>query len=353
MALRVLLTVIFLLSPAATTTATSHARLGEEIPIFPLADPAILQALGTSHNTIRFARFARQYDKIYDSEHEIQRRFEIFNQNMEQIEASNQKGLSYSLAANKFADLTWEEFRARWLGAPQNCSAAHGNHIMTDKKLPKKRDWRKEGIVSHVKDQGHCGSCWSFSATGALEAAYTQLTGKPVSLSEQQLIDCSTEYNNFGCLGGFPSQAFQYIKDNGGIEAEESYPYNASNGACKFNKTKVAAKLIDSINITMGSEDELKHAVGIVRPVSVGFEVVESFRFYEKGVYKSKKCGSSPEDLNHAVLVVGYGEEDGVSYWIIKNSWGKEWGDKGYVKLELGKNMCGVATCACYPIAAA
>ncbi|KAG0451853.1 hypothetical protein HPP92_026221 [Vanilla planifolia] len=204
---------------------------------------------------------------------------------------------------------------------------------------------REQGIVRPVKDQGSCGSCWTFSTTGALEAAYTQLTGKSTSLSEQQLVDCASAFNNFGCNGGLPSQAFEYVKYNGGIDTEQTYPYLGVNGICNFKQENVGVKVIDSINITLGAEDELKHAVGLVRPVSVAFEVVKGFNLYKKGVYSSDTCGRDPMDVNHAVLAVGYGVEDGIPYWLIKNSWGTNWGDNGYFKMELGKNMCGVATC--------
>uniref|UniRef100_A0A804KJV6 Peptidase C1A papain C-terminal domain-containing protein n=1 Tax=Musa acuminata subsp. malaccensis TaxID=214687 RepID=A0A804KJV6_MUSAM len=215
------------------------------------------------------------------------------------------------------------------------------------------KDWRDDGIVSPVKNQGHCGSCWTFSTTGALEAAHTQATGKSVSLSEQQLVDCANAFNNFGCNGGLPSQAFEYIKYNGGLDTEESYPYRGVNGVCQYKPEKVGVKVLDSVNITLGAEDELKHAVGVVRPVSVAFEVVNGFRLYKGGVYTSDTCGKTPMDVNHAVLAVGYGVENGVPYWLIKNSWGEDWGVDGYFKMEMGKNMCGVSTCASYPIVAA
>ncbi|KAK8459867.1 hypothetical protein SEVIR_2G230100v4 [Setaria viridis] len=251
--------------------------------------------------------------------------------------------------------MSWEEFRATQLGAAQNCSATlAGNHRMrAGAALPETKDWREDGIVSPVKNQGHCGSCWTFSTTGALEAAYTQATGKPISLSEQQLVDCAGAYNNFGCNGGLPSQAFEYIKHNGGLDTEESYPYQGVNGVCHFKDANVGVKVLDSINITLGAEDELKDAVGLVRPVSVAFEVINGFRLYKSGVYTSDHCGTTPMDVNHAVLAVGYGVENGVPYWLIKNSWGADWGDEGYFKMEMGKNMCGVATCASYPVVAA
>uniref|UniRef100_A0A0D3H7D6 Peptidase C1A papain C-terminal domain-containing protein n=1 Tax=Oryza barthii TaxID=65489 RepID=A0A0D3H7D6_9ORYZ len=213
--------------------------------------------------------------------------------------------------------MSWEEFQASRLGAAQNCSATlAGNHRMRD------------------------------AAALPETAAYTQATGKPVSLSEQQLVDCATAYNNFGCSGGLPSQAFEYIKYNGGLDTEEAYPYTGVNGICHYKPENVGVKVLDSVNITLGAEDELKNAVGLVRPV------INGFRMYKSGVYTSDHCGTSPMDVNHAVLAVGYGVENGVPYWLIKNSWGADWGDNGYFKMEMGKNMCGIATCASYPIVA-
>jgi len=248
--------------------------------------------------------------------------------------------------------VTFEEFRdARLMKGAQECSATEGNHVMTSAELPKTKDWREDGIVSIVKDQASCGSCWTFSTTGALEAAHAQATGKMVLLSEQQLVDCAGEFNNFGCGGGLPSQAFEYIRYNGGLDTEESYPYKAVDSKCTFHDKTVGAKVWDVVNITEGAETQLKHAVATKRPVSVAFEVVDNFRLYESGVYTSDTCRTGPETVNHAVLAVGYGEDDnGTPYWIIKNSWGVEWGLGGYFNMEMGKNMCGVATCSSYPV---
>ncbi|XP_057967619.1 thiol protease aleurain-like [Malania oleifera] len=355
------LALVILLSCIAAAAAhggsDGNRDFAEENPIRLASDglrdfeTSVLQVVGQTRHALSFARFARRYGKRYESVPEIQLRFEIFSDNLNLIRSSNRKGLSYTLGLNQFADLTWEEFQRHRLGAAQNCSATtKGNHKLTNDALPETKDWRDNGIVSPVKDQGHCGSCWTFSTTGALEAAYTQAFGKAVSLSEQQLVDCARAFNNFGCSGGLPSQAFEYIKYNGGLDTEEAYPYTGTDGVCKFSSENVGVRVIDSVNITLGAEDELKHAVAFVRPVSVAFEVVTDFRFYEKGVYTSDTCGSTPMDVNHAVLAVGYGVEDGVPYWLIKNSWGEEWGDNGYFKMEMGKNLCGISTCASYPI---
>ncbi|KAL5768511.1 hypothetical protein ACOSP7_015057 [Xanthoceras sorbifolium] len=316
-------------------------------------EASVLQVIGHTRHALSFARFAHRHGKKYETVEEMKLRFAIFSENLDLIRSTNRKGLSYTLGVNKFADWTWEEFERHRLGAAQNCSATtNGNHKLTQDVLPETKDWRETGIVSPVKDQGHCGSCWTFSTTGALEAAYHQAFGKGISLSEQQLVDCAQAFNNFGCSGGLPSQAFEYIKYNGGLDTEEAYPYTGKDGKCKFSTENIGVQVLESVNITLGAEDELKHAVAVVRPVSVAFQVVKEFRLYKTGVYTSTTCGSTPMDVNHAVVAVGYGVENGVPYWLIKNSWGADWGDNGYFKMEMGKNMCGVATCASYPVVA-
>ncbi|XP_068659638.1 cysteine proteinase 2-like [Aristolochia californica] len=310
----------------------------------------IRRTLGSGRRVFAFARFAQRYGKKYNSVAEIKKRFGIFVESLELIYSVNRKPLPYTLGINQFADMSWDEFQAHRLGASQNCSAAaRTNHRLREVVIPETKDWREDGIVSPVKAQGHCGSCWTFSATGALEAAYTQATGKEILLSEQQLVDCAFGFDNNGCRGGLPSHAFEYIKYNGGLDTEESYPYTASNGICRFKPEHVGIKVHASVNITEGDEEELKYAVGVVRPVSIAFQVIPEFRLYKGGVFTSTTCRNGPMDVNHAVLAVGYGVEKGVPYWIVKNSWGKEWGLDGYFKIEMGKNMCGVATCSSYP----
>nr|KAJ0226463.1 hypothetical protein LSAT_V11C100047300 [Lactuca sativa] len=194
-------------------------------------------------------------------------------------------GLTRPALPLQFSDMTFEEFSKQKIGATQNCFATQkGNHKLT----------RKTGIVSPVKNQGSCGSCWTFSTTGGLEAAYAQAFGKSVSLSKQQLVDCARDFNNFGCNGGLPSQAYEYIKYNSGLDTEESYPYTGKDGVCKYKSENVAVKVIDSVNITMGAEDELKHAVGVVHPMSVAFQVINGFHQYTGGVFTSDVCGNDP-----------------------------------------------------------
>jgi cathepsin H len=218
--------------------------------------------------------------------------------------------------------------------------------------IPEEKDWRTQGAVTPVKNQGKCGSCWTFSSTGCLESHNILKHGKTALLSEQNLLDCAQAFDNHGCNGGLPSHAFEYIHYNGGLDTEETYPYEAKEGKCKFNTYHVGVKVDAVVNITSRNEDELKAAVGSTGPVSVAFQVVSDFRFYKSGVYESKECRSGEQDVNHAVLAVGYGTLDGKKHWIVKNSWGASWGMDGYFEIKRDENMCGIADCASYPVVA-
>lgn len=171
-----------------------------------------------------------------------------------------------------------------------------------------------------------------------------------MTLAEQQLVDCAQNFNNHGCQGGLPSQAFEYILYNKGIMGEDSYPYIGKNGQCKFNPEKAVAFVKNVVNITLNDEAAMVEAVALYNPVSFAFEVTEDFMMYKSGVYSSNSCHKTPDKVNHAVLAVGYGEQNGLLYWIVKNSWGSNWGNNGYFLIERGKNMCGLAACASYPI---
>lgn len=174
--------------------------------------------------------------------------------------------------------------------------------------------------------------------------------GKFTSLSEQQLVDCAQAYDNHGCNGGLPSHAFEYIAAAGGISSEEAYPYFATDRNCTVNPDTFATKVVGgSVNITAGDEDELASAVYGHGPVSIAFQVVTDFRDYSSGVYSSDNCKNGSADVNHAVLAVGYGVENDVPYWLIKNSWGTTFGMEGFFKMKRGVNMCGVAQCNAFP----
>ncbi|PNJ21282.1 CTSH isoform 6 [Pongo abelii] len=214
------------------------------------------------------------------------------------------------VALNQFSDMSFAEIKHKYLWSePQNCSATKSNYLRGTGPYPPSVDWRKKGnFVSPVKNQGACGSCWTFSTTGALESAIAIATGKMLSLAEQQLVDCAQDFNNHGCQGGLPSQAFEYILYNKGIMGEDTYPYQGKDGYCKFRPGEAIGFVKDVANITIYDEEAMVEAVALYNPVSFAFEVTQDFMMYKRGIYSR------------------------------------------YFLIERGKNMCGLAACASYPI---
>uniref|UniRef100_A0A673BQ08 Pro-cathepsin H n=1 Tax=Sphaeramia orbicularis TaxID=375764 RepID=A0A673BQ08_9TELE len=294
-----------------------------------------------------------QHTKIYESVEEYFHRLHVFTENKKIIDLHNAGNHSFTMGLNQFSDMTFEEFRKIYLlTEPQNCSATNGNHVSSPGPYPEFIDWRMKGnFVTPVKNQGHCGSCWTFSTTGCLESVNAIATGKLTPLSEQQLIDCAKDFNNHGCMGGLPSQAFEYIKYNRGLMTEDDYPYKGHDDTCHFKPVLAAAFVKEVVNITSYDEKAMVDAVARLNPVSFAFEVTNDFMHYKEGVYTSSQCKSTADMVNHAVLAVGYGvEEKSRPYWIVKNSWGTTWGIDGYFLIERGKNMCGLAACSSYPL---
>jgi cathepsin H len=286
-------------------------------------------------------------------------RFPVFQQNLRTIRAHNAEGRSWSMDATEFAAMTWDEFSAERLQRPQDCSATHtetsSSPSASDAPLPASKDWREKRVVTPVKNQGACGSCWTFSTSGVVESHEALATGRLVSLSEQQLVDCAGAFNNHGCNGGLPSQAMEYIHYAGGLEPEADYAYKGKDGACKFNPSKAAARILAVKNISQGDEAGLLTAVGTVGPVAIAFDCGPGgFQHYKAGVFDGENCPTSPQKVNHAVLAVGYGHDSktGKDYWLVKNSWGPKWGMEGYFQILRGENKCGLADCASYPVMA-
>jgi cathepsin L len=261
---------------------------------------------------------------------------------------------TYWLGMNKFADLTSTEFSRMMNGynASMSGSRRRGQTFVPNPvgDLPDTVDWRDKGYVTGVKDQGQCGSCWAFSSTGSLEGQTFKSTGKLISLSEQNLVDCSGKQGNMGCNGGLMDQAFEYIKENNGIDTEVSYPYEAVDDTCRFKAADVGATDTGFTDIKSKDESDLQNAVATVGPISVAIDASHaSFQLYKKGIYSELFC--SQTRLDHGVLAVGYGTDSGKDYWLVKNSWGANWGDEGYIKMTRNKrNQCGIATAASYPI---
>ncbi|KAJ4872144.1 Thiol protease aleurain [Raphanus sativus] len=302
-------------------------------------EESFVKILGQSNHVLSFARFAHKYGKTYENAEEVKHRFSVFKDTLDFIRSTNKKGLSYKVGVNQFADLTIQELQK--------------TGGLKEAAVPRSVDWNKRGILGPVKNQGGCEASWAFSAVGAVEAAYSRKHKRITDLSEQQLIDCSLPYGNLGCISGRPSRAFEYLKSGAkGISLETDYPNRGSLGLCKLNVKKSNVNITRYVSISSGDEEELKRVVGSIGPVSISFNVVDSLNAYMDGVYNSSECGSALKDVNHYALAVGYGMEGGVPYWLIRNSWGPGWGVEGHFKVERGKNMCGVATRASYPIVA-
>mmetsp|Transcript_39315 Transcript_39315/g.92696 ORF Transcript_39315/g.92696 Transcript_39315/m.92696 type:complete len:364 (-) Transcript_39315:179-1270(-) len=316
-----------------------------------------------------FEKFKRVHAKQYFSQAEHDHRLGTFCSSLREIEQINSAGLSWRAGTNEYSDLTAEEFMDRFtMKDEQNCSATISQPVSSfvplSTDLPEARDWRNQtcgetSCVSMIKNQGSCGSCWTFSTVAALEAIHAITTDMMMLFSEQQLVDCAQAFNNNGCNGGLPSQAFEYIRYAGGLYKMEEYPYVCGDGhckpvsgKCKFHDKakKIGVHVSNVANFSAGDEASMKAVVGAHHPVSVAFEVVADLRHYASGVYKSTACESTPDKVNHAVLAVGYGVEDGLDYWTIKNSWGFGWGDNGYFKIQRNVNMCGIAVCSSFPV---
>jgi len=272
---------------------------------------------------------------------------------------------TYNVGINKFSDLSNEEFRRLYLGGFRPSRDTQGRTVSPapapTEAPPSGWDWRDHSAVTGVKDQGQCGSCWSFSATGAIEGAYQIRSSILQSASEQNIIDCSwgPPYNNTGCNGGDPREALQYVIDNQGIDSEKMYPYKdgADAGAgskCRYTIWWKVANISTAVDVIQGNETDLQYAV-LHAPVSVAIDASEkSFQDYTDGIYNHPNCGNTMNDLDHAVLVVGYGNTGGAHpdwYWIVKNSWGTDWGDAGYIWMAMfWGNQCGIATYATWTI---
>jgi hypothetical protein len=295
-----------------------------------------------------FTQWIKEHGKQYETS-EFFSRYETFKENAAMIQEHNRSGATWTMAMNEFGDMTNDEFIEKYTGykGPSNSFARSMNAPEVDPDFVPAAsiDWRTKGAVTPVKNQGQCGSCWAFSTTGSTEGAHQIKTGKLVAFSEQQLVDCAGPEGNMGCNGGLMDQGFEYIIKNGGLCTESDYPYTAQNGSCQTSCSDVKNVISGYKDVPSGSESGLMTAANI-GPVSVAIEADQSgFQFYSGGVF-SGSCG---KQLDHGVLVVGYGTDSGQDYWWVKNSWGAAWGEQGYIRLVRGQDQCGIANAASYP----
>jgi len=317
-----------------------------------------------------FANWKQEFGKVYADTESEAAAFMTFLENWKMINDFNiADEESFTMGMNQFADMTGDEFLLHIHGHTGSCMThrtvqerVEMTEVVPDVEAPEAIDWTNvdgQSYVSAVKNQGHCGSCWAFSTTGAIEARTAiknQVTGEDiVTLSEQQLIDCSKSYGNKGCAGGLMDNAFKYVAAAGGLCTEEDYPYTAKNGlACEASKCDSSKNdpITSYSDVAADSEESLMKAVA-EGPVSIAIEAdQQTFQFYKTGVL-SQACGVK---LDHGVLVVGYGEMEGQKYWKVKNSWGETWGMDGYVLLcrecdaNGSKGECGILMQPSFPL---
>lgn len=305
-------------------------------------------ALSINLRDSEFYSFQKQYGKYYSAPEEQRYRRAVFSNNLAKIAAHNAKNLPWTLGVNQFADIAEDEFAFKFCGCAKDPKSRTGRVTPIYGDAPERVDWREKGAVTPVKDQAMCGSCWAFSTTGTTEGAYFISSGKLVSLSEQQLVDCAKrpKYEAMGCSGGWPWSVLDYVSSHG-LCTEQDYPYKGVDDQCRDMSCEVAVQSKSKVQLPQGDEASLANAVALT-PVSVVLDA-SSFQFYKGGVIT--EC---TESINHAVLAVGYGvdEETGIKYWLIKNSWGEKWGEEGYVRVEKdagGMGRCAITYSSVYP----
>ena len=301
----------------------------------------------------QFSNFQERFSKRYKTLQEMELRFQTFRTNIRNIILHNlDYTQNFTMGINQFTDLTPQEFKDQFVGGMKTPLGSYGclTYSSGSSGSPSSVDWRTKGSVTSVKDQGQCGSCWTFSATGAVEGAWAISKGQLLELSEQELVDCATgiSYGSYGCNGGQMEGAFKFIIKNG-LCSLASYPYTAKDGACQ--QCSAISQITSCFDVKPNDQVSLKAAVA-KQPVAVAIEAdTRYFQSYSGGVLTSTSCGSN---LDHGVLVVGYGTENGIDYWLVKNSWGTSWGEKGYVKIQKSSStndpgVCGIAMNPSFP----
>lgn len=321
------------------------------------ADKLITGFIDDKSEWNQFVIFQEKFSKKYDSLQELENRFQVFRSNIRTINDHNlDKTQNFTMGINKFTDLTAEEFKQQYIGNTKTQVGGYGckTYSSSASFTPVSIDWRTKGAVTSVKDQGQCGSCWTFSATGAIEGAWAISKGQLVDFSEQELVDCATgvAYGSHGCSGGQMDGAFKFVIANGQC-TNAAYPYTSgvtkTGGSCQ--KCTSVAQLSSCSDVKSNDQLSLKGAVS-QQPVAIAISAdTRYFQSYSGGILDSSTCYTS---LDHGVLITGYGEENGKKYWLVKNSWGPTWGMDGYVKILRSEStndagVCGIAMMPSFP----
>ncbi|ALC41072.1 CG4847 [Drosophila busckii] len=333
---------------AANRFQQGVANIASRIPGTPKLD-----------NVRNFDDFIAQSGKSYLSAADRTLREGLFSNRKSLVDVANSAFASgqssFELAVNAFADLTNAEFLKQLTGlrrspaGDQSAQAAKLAPQVPNVHVPDSFDWREKGGVTPVKFQGECGSCWSFATTGAIEGHIFRKTGKLPNLSEQNLVDCGPKDLGLdGCDGGFQEYAFNFITKQNGIAVGENYPYVDKKDTCKYTNKISGAEITGFAGIPPKDERTMKKVIATLGPLACSVNGLESLLLYKRGIYNDEECNKG--EPNHSILVVGYGSENGEDYWIVKNSWDKNWGEDGYFRLPRGKNFCGIASECSYPV---
>jgi len=309
-------------------------------------------------------QFKVDYNRHYASAAEEGYRFTVFVENLKLAAERNAEGHERH-GVTQFMDLTPAEFKGIYLNFKPRYRAVLGTPTPHAQAVyctnSTNCNYAQLGVVTPVKDQGQCGSCWAFSTTESVETAWAEAGHPLISLAPQQIVDC--DKTDDGCNGGDTPTAYQYVIQAGGLETESNYPYTARDGTCKFSASEVAAKIsaykwgitpcntVATRDCNSQNETGLWTVVQTSGPQSICVDA-SPWQTYQSGIFDSSKCKYSYASLDHCVHLTGYGVDNGEKYWLVKNSWGVTWGEKGYIRLVYGKNMCGVADEVTYSIAA-
>ena len=289
---------------------------------------------------LTFVNYLILFNKTYQNPQDYERRETIFYENQRKIEYHNSRNYSYTYGYNNFTDHTFNEFKGKYLNYMYRPQEKERVRVSSQDRNTSV-DWRSSGIVNHIKNQGQCGSCWAFSGVSAIESMFAKRTGVLYDLSEQEMVDCVQDCS--GCGGGWPTSVYKYVMENN-ITNESNYPYVESDGVCYTNQTKSLLR-VRGYKVIMNNTRDVLNALYELGPLSVALDAEDSFQMYSNGIYESEDCSNDPEDMDHAVMLVGYGIDNlsGKLYFILRNSWGTDWGVGGYMYFsgELS-NMCGI-----------